>query len=199
MLCLYKSVIFILLISYGASYGSQDNTYNDEHVNSNQTISYKDYEGSFSSNLLNLLSTLSLYYDGFRLPLRATEIAAVVFFDLYIFKMRRATTETCRMIFSYSLASSHLANGIYDTRMNVKNHGISLLSLAKFIAQRIEHIMSLAIAEHLLVILFTEPCPICLESLRFPVQFATCARHLFCAACIGQWRAHSPFCPVCRQ
>lgn len=199
MLHLYKSVIFILLISYGASYGSQDNTYNDEQVNSNQTISYKDYEGSFSSNLLNLLSTLSLYYDGFRLPLRATEIAAIIFFDLYLFKMRKVPPKTCRMIFSYSLSSSHLANGIYDMRMNIKNHGISLLSLNRLIAQTIEHIISLTIVERLLVILFTEPCPICLESLRLPVQFATCARHLFCAVCIGQWRAHSPFCPVCRQ
>ncbi|WP_422137036.1 RING finger domain-containing protein [Endozoicomonas sp. ALD040] len=94
--------------------------------------------------------------------------------------------------------------------MNIKNHGRSLLLfLPRFIAQTTEHITFVVIVAAscsfclkpliFLVKIHTESCPICLEPLRFPFRYARCRRHLFCADCLNQWLAHSPFCPVCRQ
>ncbi len=210
MLYLCKSVMFILLISYGASYGSQDNTYNDEYLNPNQTISYEDHEQSASSNLLNFLSGLLIYYDGVRLPLRAVEIVCLLF-NIHLFEIGREPPRNIYTeILSFIFGSSFLFHIIYDISMNIKNHGRSLLLfLPRFIAQTTEHITFVVIVAAscsfclkpliFLVKIHTESCPICLEPLRFPFRYARCRRHLFCADCLNQWLAHSPFCPVCRQ
>ncbi|WP_448215509.1 RING finger domain-containing protein [Endozoicomonas sp. 2B-B] len=59
---LRKLVIFILLIFCAASYGYQVDTY-EVHISFNHNVSYEDYDKSFSSGLLNLLTAFSLYYD----------------------------------------------------------------------------------------------------------------------------------------
>lgn len=156
MLYLSKSVMFILLISYGASYWSQDNTYNDEHVNSNQIISYKDYKQSVLSILSNLLSTPSLYYDGVRLPLRAVEIASFALFDSYLLRTGREPPHLCNEILLYGILSSFFLHALYDIRMIRKNHGTSLLFLPRFIAQTTEHIIFVVIVERVSVTLFYE-------------------------------------------
>lgn len=146
MLYLCKSAMFILLISYGASYGSHDNTYNDEYVSSNQTISYEHYKKSVLTILSNLLSAPFSYYGGVRLSLRAVEIVSFFSFDFYLFEIgREPHRNICTKILSYSFGSSFFLHAIYDIRMNIKNHGRSLLFLPRFIVQTTEHITFIVI------------------------------------------------------
>lgn len=187
------------MLSYGVSYSSQDNMYDDEYVNSNYTTSYEDYEQSISTELLNLLSFLSSYYDEFRLPLRAIEMATQCFLNFYLLKLGNTFHDKYLAIFNYGFLLSFIANTSYDIRINRRNHEHPALLLFRLIAQRIEHISSLFVADYLSTKLFSGVCPICLDLMRYPINFAGCRRHWYCTACLRKWQAQSLLCPVCRQ
>ncbi|WP_373690682.1 hypothetical protein [Endozoicomonas sp. ISHI1] len=199
MFDLCRLVIFLSLLSYGASYGSQDNTGYDEHESSNRTISYEDYKQSFSTNLLNLLTFLSSHYDEFRLPLRVTEIAVVCLSHFYLLKLGNTLHDEYNFIFLSGILLSGVANISYDLRINLHNYESLTLFIFKLIAQRTEHASSLLITEYLAVKLFSGLCPICLEPMRYPIAVAACKRHWYCKACIRMWEVQSPLCAVCRQ
>ncbi|WP_368736485.1 RING finger domain-containing protein [Endozoicomonas sp. ONNA1] len=196
---LCKLAVFISLIFYGASYGSQDNTGYDKHESSNHRLSYEDYAQSFSSDLSNLLTALSLYYDEFRLPLRVTEIACHSLLNFYLLKLGNTFHYEYLFIAAYGTFFSLLANAVYDIRKNKNNPEDLSLFIFRFFAQRIEHISSLYVSDYLSVKLFSGPCPICLEPVRYPIEVADCRRHWYCTACIRMWEVQSPLCPVCRQ
>ncbi len=195
MLYLGRLVIFILLISCGTSYGSQDNTYDDEYKNPNHTISYEDYKQSLSTGLLNLLTFLSSHYDEFRLPLRLTEITSQCLLNFCLLKL--SSTFHHEYLFVYLLSA--VVNFSYDLRTNQHNYEDLSLFIFTLIAQRMEHALSLFITYYLSVKLFSGICPICLEQMSTFINCAGCRRHWYCSACLRTWEAQSLLCPVCRQ
>ncbi|WP_368736487.1 hypothetical protein [Endozoicomonas sp. ONNA1] len=200
MFSLCKLVIVISLISYGASYGSQDNTFNDERVNSNHTISNEDYEQNFSSDLINLLTSVLLYYDEFRLPLRIAEISTIFLLNFYLLKTGNIFPRECIFILAIALLSSFVSNTSYDLKTITNNSDKnSPVIYFKLVAQEIEHVSSLLIYDYLSVKLFAGLCPICIETVRYPGCYAACKRHWYCEVCIRSWQTQSLLCPLCRQ
>ncbi|WP_448218665.1 RING finger domain-containing protein [Endozoicomonas sp. 2B-B] len=173
--------------------------YDDKSINSNYTTSYEDYEQSISTELLNLLTFLSSYYDNFRLPLRATEIATLWLSNFYLLKPGNSFHDEYLVIISFGLLLSFIANTSYDIRIYHRNDEHPSLLLFRLTAQRIEHISSLFVSDYLSTKLFSGICPICLDLTRYPIVSAGCRRHWFCDACLSIWQAQSRLCPVCRQ
>ncbi|WP_368736486.1 RING finger domain-containing protein [Endozoicomonas sp. ONNA1] len=192
MLYLCKSVIFTLLISCSVSYGSQDDA-------SNHTISYEDYEKSFSKDLINLLTSLSLYYDGLRLPLRLVEIASVSFVNFHLLKPGNVFRQDFITVFSTSLIFCFYSNFTYDLVAFIKSNESLSLAFCSLVARVTEHVLSARISDYLTVKFFAGLCPICMDPIRYPVAAGACLRHFYCASCLQIWKAHSPLCPVCRQ
>ncbi|WP_410493877.1 RING finger domain-containing protein [Endozoicomonas sp. 8E] len=199
MLYFRNLVIFISMLSYGVSYGSHESIYDDKSINSNHTISYEDYKQSVPTDLLNLLTLLSSHYDEFRLPLRATEITVQCLSNFYLLKLGNTFRHEYLVIASFGFLLSFIANTSYDIRIYHRNHEHPSLLLLRLIAQRTEHISSLFVSDYLLTKLFSGICPICLDLMRYPIDFAGCRRHWFCDACLSTWQAQSLLCPVCRQ
>ncbi|WP_422138832.1 RING finger domain-containing protein [Endozoicomonas sp. ALC020] len=199
MLYLCKLVIFVLLISCGTSYGSEDNTYNDEYVNSDLTISHKDYEQSFLRDLLNLLTSLSLYYDEIRLPLRLVESTSASFLIYHLLKSGNVFRQELAFAFSISLISCFYFNFIYDLIAFFSSDENLPLAFCSLVARVTEHALSARITDYLAVKLFGGLCSICMDPIRSPIAAGECLKHFYCAACIHAWTTQSPLCPVCRQ